>query len=117
VWPGIPAREAHGKHECAAEEAGDAREQADHERYADQEFAVAHGKSHRDGCVGQNPPENRNHERVRSVANESTDIVVKAGVHESGAENLVLAEDDKEEPDGDAQQGQRNRIGIALLLK
>jgi hypothetical protein len=67
--------------------------------------------------VGQNPPENRNHERVRSVANESLDIAAKAQVHKSGTEDLVLTEDDEEEPDGDAQQGQRNRIGIALLLK
>jgi hypothetical protein len=84
---------------------------------ADQEFAVPHGKSHRGRCVGQNPPENWNHERVPSFANESTDIVAKARLHESRSEDLVLAEDDKEEPDGDAQQGQRNRIGIALLLR
>jgi hypothetical protein len=36
-------------------------------------------------------------------------------VHESRAEDLVLAEDGKEDPDGDTQQGQRNRIGITLL--
>ena len=117
VRPGIPARDPHGQHECAAEKAGHARKQTDDQRYADKEFAVANGKSYGSGCVGQNPPENRNHERVRSIANESTDIVAKARVHESGSEDFVLTEDDEEEPNGDAQKGQRNGIGVALPLE
>jgi hypothetical protein len=52
--------------------------------------------------VGQNPSENGHHERISPIANESLDIIVKAGTHEGGTEDLVLAEDEKEEPDGDA---------------
>jgi thiol:disulfide interchange protein len=80
----------HGQHEYATKEAGHAREQPGQQRQADQEFAVAYGKSHGSGSVGQNPTQNRNHERVGSIPNEPLDIVVKAGVHESGSEDLVL---------------------------
>jgi hypothetical protein len=113
----IAAREPHGQHKCAAEDAGYAREQADHQRYADQEFATAHGEGRGSGCMSQNLAEHRNHEWVRSAANESLNIVTKSGAHESGTEDLVLAEDDKEEPNSDAQQGKHHRISIYLLFE
>ena len=49
--------------------------------------------------------------------NKAFDIIAKSGVHESGIEDLVLAEDDKEEPNRDAEQGNRDCIDIALLRK
>jgi hypothetical protein len=44
----------------------------------------------------QYPLEKRNHKGLRSVLNESLDMVAKSGVDECGIKDLVLAEDDKE---------------------
>ena len=104
MWTGVSAGKPHQDHQNQAKDAGQARKDAEDERQADQELSV--GDHEGDGVrMGEDHIfDYRNHEGESTAAvQHGVYVLFKAAVKsERGADDFVLAEDEKEEADSDA---------------
>lgn len=117
---GIVGRKEHGQHEDEPADACWAHEDAEDESKPNGEFRVSHQESDRRGVRKHESAKHRGHERVGAALEESVDPILEAAVKsELRAENFVLAENQEEYSDGDAQHGERAGVPIGggqLLL-
>ena len=105
---GIVGGEKQGEHEDQADDAGGADENAEQERKSDGEFAVGYQESDR-CCVGENEiAKDRSHERIGAAfGQEFVDPELKAAMQgELRSEDFVLAENEEEDADSDAESSQ-----------
>jgi len=104
---GVVGGEEQRQREDEAKDAGNAHEQAEDEGKSDGEFAVRHQVGQRLDVREDEAAQNGLHERVNALFEELHDPELETAVaHEFGAEDFVLAEDEEQDADGDAQQGE-----------
>lgn len=110
---GIVGRKEQREHENQAAQAGKPHQNAKNERNADGKFAVSHKKSNGRGVRKHESAKHRHHEWIGSALEESVDPILKAAVKgELRTENLVLAKNQEENADANAQPCERTGIQV-----
>jgi len=115
-------REQEGQHVEQSAAASDANPQPEHEREPNGELAVCYEERDRVAVRQYEASEDRHHEGIRAVLRKKPlDPALEATAkHEFTSEDLVLAECQEEEADGDSESGQGTVIptqGIARAAR
>lgn len=109
---GIGRRKEKRKHEQEAASASGANENAENQRDADGQLTISDEKGDRRRVSQDEAAKRGDHEGISAAFEEAVDPVLEAAVkRELRAEDFVLAENEEENADGDAEEGEGAAVG------